>query len=172
MRPVVEQGVAVVDLELAVLHPVQQHVHARQVVGGDVLFLPVDHADAVRPHLLAHVQQQRAGAAGEVQHAIQLFLFAGGGVLAVQVTISKGWWISLRGVELARLLAGTGGKLADQVFVGVAQDIAVGGELRRCPRRSSADDGAELGVALGRVLPSFSELRLISENRPSSSANS
>ena len=33
------QLVAVEDLELRLLHPVQQHVHARQVVGGDVLFL-------------------------------------------------------------------------------------------------------------------------------------
>ena len=65
--PVVGQRVAVVDLELRILHPVQQHVHARQVVGGDVLLLPEDLADAVRPHALAHVEQQRAGAAGKVQ---------------------------------------------------------------------------------------------------------
>ena len=43
--PLVEQGVAVEDLELRVLHPVQQHVHAGEVVGGDVLFLPEDLAD-------------------------------------------------------------------------------------------------------------------------------
>jgi hypothetical protein len=43
--PLVEQGVAVEDLELRVLHPVQQHVHARQVVGGDVLFLAENLAD-------------------------------------------------------------------------------------------------------------------------------
>lgn len=30
----------------------------------------------------------------------------------------------LRGVELARLLAGPGGKLADQVFIGIAEEIA------------------------------------------------
>ena len=53
--PVVGQRVAVVDFELSVLHPVQQHVHAREVVGGDVLFLPVDLADAVRaPCACAH----------------------------------------------------------------------------------------------------------------------
>ena len=40
--PLVGQGVAVEDLELRVLHPVQQHVHAGQVVGGVVLFLAVD----------------------------------------------------------------------------------------------------------------------------------
>ena len=41
----------------------QQHVHARQVVGGDVLLLAVDLADTAfcaGPHALAHVQQQRA----------------------------------------------------------------------------------------------------------------
>jgi hypothetical protein len=35
------QGVAVEDFELRVLHPVQQDVHAGQIVGGDVLFLGV-----------------------------------------------------------------------------------------------------------------------------------
>jgi hypothetical protein len=72
------------DFELRVLHPVQQHVHARQVVGGDVLFLAVDLADAVRPHALAHVQQQRARAAGKVQHAVQMRTLAGRRFLAVQ----------------------------------------------------------------------------------------
>jgi tryptophanase len=66
------------DLELGVLHPVQQHVHARQVVGGDVLFLAVNLADAVRPIYLAHVEQQRARAAGKVQHAVQMRALAGG----------------------------------------------------------------------------------------------
>lgn len=56
--PVVGEGVAVVDLELAVLQSVQQHVHAREVVGGDALFLTVEHANAAQPDLLAHVQQQ------------------------------------------------------------------------------------------------------------------
>ena len=37
----------------------------------------------------------------------------------------------LRRVELARLLARAGGKLADQVFVGIAQRVDVGGELRQ-----------------------------------------
>ena len=57
----------------------------------------------------------------------------------------------LRRVELARLLAGTGGKLADQVFVGIAQRVDVGGELRQ-PLGDLLDDGAELGVAVGVVL--------------------
>ena len=54
----------------------------------------------------------------------------------------------LRRVELARLLAGPGGELADQVFVGIAQRVDVGGELRQ-PFGDLLDDGAELGVAVG-----------------------
>ena len=119
-----------VNLELGILHPVQQHVHARQVVGGDVLFLPVDFADAVGAKPFAHVQQQRTGAAGKIEHAFQLFLLAGGGFLAVQRDDARqDAGNLLRGVELARLLAGTGGKLADQVFIGIAQGILVGGKI-------------------------------------------
>jgi hypothetical protein len=131
--PLVGQGVAVEDFELGVLHPVQQHVHARQVVGGDVLFLAVNLADsAVRPHALAHVQQQRAGAAGEVQHAVQPLLRPVAGFLAVQRD-DGGEDVGdlLRRVELARLLARAGGKLADQVFIGIAQRVDVGGEFRQ-----------------------------------------
>lgn len=57
---VIGEGVAVINLELGILHPVQQHVHARQVIGGDVGLLPINLANAMRPHLLAHIQQQRA----------------------------------------------------------------------------------------------------------------
>ena len=53
----------------------------------------------------------------------------------------------LRRVELARLLARPGGKLADQVFVGIAQRVDVGGELRQ-PFGDLLDDRAELGVAV------------------------
>ena len=53
----------------------------------------------------------------------------------------------LRRVELARLLARPGGELADQVFVGVAQRVDVGGELRQS-LGDLADDRAELGVAV------------------------
>jgi len=56
--PLVLEGVAVENLELGVLHPMQQHVHAGKVVGRDVAFLPENLADAVRPHALAHVKQQ------------------------------------------------------------------------------------------------------------------
>ena len=89
------------DFELRVLHPVQQHVHAGQVVGGDVrLFrrlpppphpagslcetktalpprcfvLPENLADGAARLLdpMARVEEQRAGATGKVQHALEL----------------------------------------------------------------------------------------------------
>jgi len=37
--PVIGQSIAMEDLELGVLHPMQQHVHASEVVGRDVAFL-------------------------------------------------------------------------------------------------------------------------------------
>ena len=101
------------------------------------------------PHPLAHVEQQRAGAAGEIQHALQPLLRAGLRFLAVQRD-DGGEDVGnlLRGVELARLLAGPGGKLADQVFVGIAQRVDVRGELGQ-PLGDLLDDGAELGVPVG-----------------------
>jgi hypothetical protein len=61
-----------------------------------------------------------------------VLLFAGGGFLAVQRDDARqNAGNLLRRVELAGLLAGTGGKLADQVFIGVAQGVLVGGKLRQ-----------------------------------------
>ena len=145
------------DVELRVLHPVQQHVHAGEVVGGDVLFLAVDFANGAADlvHLLAHIEKQRAGAASEVQHALQPLLGPGLRFLAVQRD-DGGEDVGnlLRGVKLARLLPGTGGKLADQVFIGIAQRINVRGELRQ-PLGDLLDDGAELGVPVGVGLAQF-----------------
>ncbi|MDB6032503.1 MAG: hypothetical protein JWM16_2841, partial [Verrucomicrobiales bacterium] len=52
--------IAVVNFELRVLHPVQQHVHAGEVAGDDILLLPGNLTDATARvvHLLAHVEQQ------------------------------------------------------------------------------------------------------------------
>jgi len=80
----------------------------------------------VRPHALAHVKQPRAGAAGEVEHAGEAVFLAGGGLLAVEGNdCGQDVGDLLRGIELPSLLAGTGGKLADQVFVGIAQGVDV-----------------------------------------------
>jgi hypothetical protein len=116
--------------------------------------------------ILAHVEQQGAGAAGEVHHALQPLLGPGLRFLAVQRD-DGGEDVGnlLRGVELARLLAGPGGELADQVFIGIAQRVDVRGELRQ-PFGDLLDDGAELGVPVGVGLAQLGGARLISENRP------
>ena len=124
----------------------QQHVHPREVVGGDVLLLPVDLADAVRPHALAHIEQQRARAAGEVHHAGEVLPLAGLRLLAVERD-DRGEDVRypLRRVELTGLLARARGELADQVLVGVAEGVAVRGELRKA-LGYLGDDRAELRV--------------------------
>ncbi len=54
----------------------------------------------------------------------------------------------LRRVELASLLARSCGELANQVLVGIAERVTVGGELRQ-PLGDLSDDCAELGVSVG-----------------------
>ncbi len=130
------------------LDPVQQHVHPREVVGRDVLLLPVDPANAVRPHAIAYVEQQRARAAGEVQHASEVVSLARLGSLAVERDDpGQDSRYPLRRVKLAGLLARSGGELADQVLVGVAQRVGAGGEVGKAIG-DLADDRAELRVAL------------------------
>ncbi len=137
------------DLELGIAHAVQQHVHAGQVVGGDVLLLAVELAHAVPAHPAAHVEQQRARAAGEIQHPAQLGPLATGRVLGVQNDDGREDARDLlRGVELPRLFAAAGGELTDQVLVGIAQEIALVGELRQAFGNPPNDD-AQLLVALG-----------------------
>ncbi len=85
--PIVFQTVAVVDIELGIPHAVQEHVHAGEVVGGDVLFLPVDLANPVLADVPAHVQQKRARAAGEIVDAVQLRPRAERGSWASSVTM-------------------------------------------------------------------------------------
>ena len=57
--PGVGQRVAMVNLELGVLLPVEQLVHPSQVVGGDVVLLAVDFADrtALRLQAATNVEQ-------------------------------------------------------------------------------------------------------------------
>ena len=94
-----------------------------------MFFLPVDLADAVRPHALAHIEQQRARAAGEVLHVGEVLPHAGLRLLAVERD-DRGEDVRdpLRRVELTGLLARARRELADQVFIGVAEGVAVRGE--------------------------------------------
>ena len=148
--PFVRQRIAVVDLELRILHPVQQHVHPGEVVRGDVLLLSVNPADAAARllHALSDVQQQRARAAGEVHHAGEIFALAGLRFLAVEHDdLGEDVRDPLRRVELAGLLARACGELADQIFIGVAQGVAIGRKLRQA-LGDPGDDRAELRVAV------------------------
>ena len=140
-----------VDVKLAVFHAVKQHVHAGEVVGGDVFFLTKDFADGATGifHALAHVEDQRAGAAGHVEHTVEAFFDPGFRFLTVEGDDGgEDVGYLLRGVEFARLLAGSGGELADEVFVGIAEGIDIGGKFIQ-PLGDLLDDGAELRVAVG-----------------------
>ena len=82
--PIIEQRIAVEDLKLRVLHPMQQHVHAGKVVGGDVLLLAEDLADPFGPHPLTQFNQQGRRTAREIQDAGKAGSLPGGGFLTVQ----------------------------------------------------------------------------------------
>ena len=96
--------------------------------------------------MFADIEQQRTGAAGEIKHAAELLHRSGLGFLAVQCDDArKNRGNLLRRVELARLLAGTGGELADQIFVGITERINVGGKFIQ-PLGDFLDDVAQLLV--------------------------
>src|SRR5690625_7175218 len=96
----------------------------------------------MRSHLVAHVEQQRARPAGKVQHIVELSLLAGAGVLAIQRNNAReNAGDRLRSIELPCLFTGASGELANQVLVGIAQYVAVGGELGY-PFGDLGDDGA------------------------------
>jgi len=71
-------------LKLGILHPVQQHVHTGQVVGGDIFFLAENFADPMYAHLMTDIEQQGAGTAGKIQQVFEFFLLSGAGVLAIK----------------------------------------------------------------------------------------
>lgn len=141
----------------------QQHIHTREVVGGDVLFLAVDFADAVRAHPFPHIQQQRAGAAGEIEHAAEVLYRAGLGLLTVERdNAGEDAGNLLRRVELARFLAGAGGELAIR-YSYASPRASVSVENSFSPPAISPMMSQSLPFLSLWVLPSFSEPRLISE---------
>ena len=110
------QRVFLLQVEIAVMHAVQDHVHARKVVGGAVHFLSEELGHVC---LLGHAQQQGARPTSRVIDGFQPCLTSGHDA-------GKDGGDLLRGVKLARLLARATGKLSDQVFIGVAKNIAIG----------------------------------------------
>jgi len=149
--PLVKQGVAVKNLELGVLHTMQQHVHPRKVVGGDILFLAKDLADGptVILHPFTNVEKQGSGATGKVHDAFEAFLGSSPGLLAIEGDDRReDVGELLRGIELTSFLAGTSGELADEVLVRIPQRIDIGRKIRKA-FGDPLDDRAELGVSIG-----------------------
>ena len=94
------------------------HMHAAPAIGGGIASI-------------TYWALAMARAAGEVHHAGELLPLAGLRLLAVERD-DRGEDVRdpLRRVELTGLLARASGELADQVLIGVAEGVAVRGELR------------------------------------------
>lgn len=118
------QGVVLPDFRRGAV--VQDHVHLGQGAGGVIHFLTVDGQVEAGGTLgfVVGFEQQRARTAGRVVDAL----------LAVSSTCQAddlghdprhlGW-----GIELPLALAGLGGEMAHQVFVGITQDVVTLGAV-------------------------------------------
>ncbi len=137
----IEEGVAELDVELVVVHVVQEHVHPRQVVGGVVDFLAEESLfDDVVVELLFRLQEEGAGAAGGVVD----FVDAG---LAVDGQAGDEAGDALRGEELATGFSGIGGVVGDEELVGIAEEIdLVAREVAEVEPADTGEDGGEAGV--------------------------
>ena len=106
-------GEGVAPFDARAIHAVQEHVHARQRPGAAVGFhaeqREIAAADGARG-----LDQQTARAAGRVADAVT-------GLGLYQLRQQFGYLV--RGVKLARLLAGIGGEALDQVDIGVADHV-------------------------------------------------
>lgn len=117
--------------------------------------MDVDFADAAFAKAMADIEQQGAGTAGKVEDVVEVVALAGGGFLAVEGDdAGEDARNLLGGVELACFFVGTGGKLTDQVLVGIAEGVAVGGKFGES-FGDRYDDGAEFGIAGGVVFAQF-----------------
>ena len=108
----------VAPLDAGLVHAMQEHVHLAQRPGAPVGFHAVQRdipfALGVGRHGLPHLDQQRARSAGRIADAVARLRLE-------QLRQQHGDF--RRRVELARLLAGVGREVADQEFVGVADDV-------------------------------------------------
>ena len=109
------EGVLVFDVKFLVMDPVHDEVHAAQVVGGWRHLLAVKRAHFF--HFLRHAQQQRTRTARGVVDAAQAGLARGH-------DFGQNAADFLRRIKLTGLLARIAGKLPNEVFVRIAQQIA------------------------------------------------
>ena len=125
---------------------VQDHVHPGEAAGGGVLLLPVERDGGAG--LVAHLQQQRAGAAGRVVDG-----GGGAGLRVADADDLRHDAADLGGrVELALALAALGGEVPHQVFVGVAEDVVALGAVLREVERRVLEDGDEVGEPVHHLL--------------------
>ena len=96
-----------------------------------------------------------------------MFRVCGGGLLfwLSSVTMAEDGGM-VCGVELPGLLARAGGELADQVLVGIAQDVAAGGKPGDTP--AILNDGAQASCCGRRASGPAFRARLISRTGPGS----
>ena len=117
-------------MKLVVVDGVEKHVHARQVVGGVVDFLPKEaFFDEMIVKLLLSLKQERTAAASGVVDFVDARLSVGGDACEELRHL-------LGGEKLSSGLTGTLGVVADEKLVGIAKevDFAVGkvGEIETC----------------------------------------
>ena len=125
-----EEGVAKGDVKLVVVDGVEKHVHARQVVGGVIDFLPEEaFFDEMIVKLLLSLEQERTAAASGVVDFVDALLSVGG-------YACEEFRHLLGGEEFSSRLTGTLGVVADEKLVGIAKevDFAIGkvGEIETC----------------------------------------
>ena len=114
-----KEGVAQREVELRIVHIVQEEVHARQVVGGVVDFLPEEaFFDDVLVKLFFRLQEQAARAAGGVVDFVDF-------LLPVHRQPRNQLGDALRGEKFAAGFACVGSVVGNQVFVGIAKKVDV-----------------------------------------------
>src|ERR1039457_1104194 len=108
----------------------KQHVHARKVVGGNVVFLAVNFANTMLAKLLTYIEEQRDGSASKIQYFVQVFFLTRSRLLAVEGdNFGKNTGNLLGCIKLPGFFAGTRCKLPDQIFIGITENVATGRKL-------------------------------------------
>ena len=124
----------------------QDHVHSCQAAGGGVLLLAVERHRPTR--LGGHLEQQRSRAAKWIADR-----GVGRDCFAVDLQ-HLGLYTTYfgRSKELALAFAAFHGKVAHQVFVGIAQDVVVVGPVACEVERRCLEDCDQVGEAIDQLL--------------------
>ena len=109
------QRVAVLNVKIAVLDSVQEHIHSGQVKRRGVLFLA---ENFVRITASGRAEQERATTAGRIVH-----IFETG--LAGNHNLRENLAHLLRRIELSGFLTGSGGELTNHIFIGISENVYV-----------------------------------------------